>query len=74
MGDLWFGKPTRMYICQSSMQLWVGLQLINIKAIEQRRPTREEEKEAIRSYPYDTSPCRCRDCRYNRLHNKVGKK
>jgi len=65
-GDFW--KSTRLLICQNSMQLWFALHLVNIDVY--RKPTREEEMEAIRSYPYDTGTCRCRNCRYHRLYRK----
>lgn len=63
-------KTVRLWICQTSMPLWVALSIEHTQAMmEQRRMTREEEKKAILSYPYETT-CRCRDCRYRRIFGK----
>jgi hypothetical protein len=61
-------KTKRLILCQNSMPLWVSLSDGHIEAMaENRTATREEEKKAILSYPYDTNGCRCRNCRYRRI-------
>jgi hypothetical protein len=60
-------KTTRFWICKTGgLSLWVGLQLAIPTAINGRH-TREEYKAAVKSWPYDVSDCRCKDCRYLRL-------
>lgn len=60
-------KTKKYHICQSSLPLWVGLKLINIHAIEQRKPTNQEIMLAIKSFPEDIYNCKCRDCTYFRM-------
>jgi hypothetical protein len=53
------------------MPLWLGLTKEHqTAALEFRQMTREEEKSAILSYPYDTDNCKCRNCRYRRIFGK----
>lgn len=68
--DVW--ESTRVYICQSRMGLWVGLQSAPVLAVERRDLTRAELLRILRAFPESTNGCRCRDCRYARIYGAGG--
>lgn len=63
-------KSERVWICSTSMSLWVALQLAG-RAADGNKPDRGSWKAAVRSYPYDSPDCRCKACRYHRLIRRV---
>lgn len=64
-------KTIRFITCQTGgMSLWVALNQMIPSVAENRRPTREEYKAAVLSWPYEVaSNCICKDCRYFRFVN-----
>lgn len=62
-------RSKRLIICNNSMVLWVSLQMLKYRLNPNKDITerRNYYKMLIRSYPYDTNDCKCKECRYHRF-------
>lgn len=66
--DKW--RSYRYINCNNSMPLWFGINSSNITIVEQRGLTKDEWKNIVLDYPFDTNGCLCKMCRYRRWYGK----